>query len=540
MKISRPALAAVAAIAVAAGSFSIVNASDKRESTTAARDDAALNSPTVGDAAPIDPAADVESGEFAENADALDADVSEGDLAADDYSDILFGDPIVDATAHAELAADDADVSAGVAYDDTLLDDGAAAPLPAAPAEVRGAVAALSQPAPVDPTIEARAQEVPTPSANKPDGNNAASRAKMRKMTGPSDAPKRIHGSTGATQDWYGTEGVEGWYVYSESMKRDIPVALIRATDLEGNPVPNAPTLYMLNGAGGAEQDGDWISVGGAHNFYRGKSINVVIPMEGAFSYYVDWLTDGETLKQKSRYFKGEQKWSTFLGKELPPAVEHELGAGNKRGVLGFSMSGTSSLLLAEHFPDQYAAVGSFSGCAATSTPLPWAFTALTVNRAARQPDYTSVTPAHIWGPMGSPYNRYNDALVNAEKLRDKAIYISNGSGTASQSDMIGYRMNDGETFSDASSHSLTTTVEGGVIEAATNACTHDLRAKLNNLNIPAHYEFRKTGTHAWSVWRDDLGRSWNTTFGPALIGDSFARADAPALDRPTWNPGKK
>ncbi|WP_235839434.1 alpha/beta hydrolase [Corynebacterium urinipleomorphum] len=530
MKFSRPALAAVAAIAVAAGSFSIVNAADKRENTTADR--VAANSPRVGDAAPINPAADAESYEFAEDAEAADADLSEEDAVADDYSDILYGDPIVDATA-------DADVAADVAYEEASLDDGAA-PLPASPSEVDGAVATLSQPAPVDPTIEARAQEVPDLGGNKPDRNDIASRAKMRKMTGPSDAPKKIYGDTGATQAWYGTEGVEGWYVYSESMKRDIPVALIRATDRDGNPVSNAPTLYMLNGAGGAEQDGDWISTGGAQDFYRGKGVNVVIPMEGAFSYYVDWLTDGETLKQKSPYFKGEQKWSTFLGKELPPAVEHELGANDKRGVLGFSMSGTSSLLLAEHFPDQFTAVGSFSGCAATSTPLPWAFTALTVNRAARKSDYTSVTPAHIWGPMGSPYNRHNDALVNAEKLRDKAIYISNGSGTGSQSDMIGYRMSKGQDFAQASSGSLTTTVEGGVIEAATNACTHDLRAKLNNLNIPAHYEFRKTGTHAWSVWIDDLGRSWNTTFGPALIGDSFVRADAPALDRPTWNPGNK
>lgn len=492
MKLSRPILISAAAMALATGSLSVVNAADKEEG--AAADRTAAHSPVIGEAAPAVPANDT----------------------ADSLPEESGAAPVPAGTA-AELGTD----------------TGARGEGGAAPTDVKAAVAALTQPGDVSPEIEARAQIVPDHSST------STTRATMRKMTGPADAPKKVPGNGDIPQSWYGTKNVEGWYVYSESMGRDIPVALVRATAPDGTPVANAPTLYMLNGAGGSEQTGDWIAVADAQNFYKGKGVNVVIPMEGAFSYYVDWLTDGETLKQKSDYFKGAQKWSTFLGEELPPAVEHELGANDRRGILGFSMSGTSSLLLAEHFPGQYAAVGSFSGCAATSTPLPWAFAALTVNRAAKQPNYSSLTPAHIWGPMGSPYNRYNDALVNADKLQDTKIYVSNGSGTASQSDMVGYRVaENGQTLPDAISGSMTTTVEGGVIEAATNSCTHDLRAKLNSLNIPAHYEFRKAGTHSWAVWIDDMNRSWNTTFGPALVGDGFVRAEAPEPDRPTWNPG--
>lgn len=505
MKPSRAILASASAVAIAAGSLSVVNAADKDESTLL--DDVASHSP-----APSTGGNDNRSS----NSDSL-------------------PDNTGDATAKTAQAAD------GETAEKTAAEIGTA-PRPhgtgddihgtegTIPADVKTAITALTQQGDVSPDIEARAQTLPDHNITQ------GTRAAMRKITGPADAPKKVSGKSNSPQSWYGTKDVEGWYVYSESMGREIPVALVRATAADGTPVANAPTLYMLNGAGGAEQTGDWISVGRAQNFSKGKGVNLVIPMEGAFSYYVDWLTDGETLKQKSDYFKGAQKWSTFLGKELPPAVEHELGANDKRGVLGFSMSGTSSLLLAEHFPGQYDAVGSFSGCAATSTPLPWAFAALTVNRAAKKSDYSSLTPAHIWGPMGSPYNRYNDALVNAEKLRDKAIYISNGSGTASQTDMVGYRVSEaGQTVSDAISGSMTTTVEGGVIEAATNSCTHDLRAKLNSLSIPAHYELRKAGTHSWAVWIDDLNRSWNTTFGPALVGADFTRAGAPELDRPTW-----
>ena len=48
--------------------------------------------------------------------------------------------------------------------------------------------------------------------------------------------------------------------VHSESMGRDIPVALFRATDENGQPVQGAPTVYLLNGAGGSEQDTDWVT----------------------------------------------------------------------------------------------------------------------------------------------------------------------------------------------------------------------------------------------------------------------------------------
>lgn len=368
----------------------------------------------------------------------------------------------------------------------------------------------------VDPALEEAAQNVPaTPAA-------PATLADIQPLT---EAPDLVSGK--GKQGWFKEPHIEKYNVYSESMGRYIPVAVLPARDSDGNPVANAPTLYMLNGAGGAEQNADWIYAGEANEYFHTKSVNVVVPMEGAFSYYVDWLADGETLKKKSNYFKGAQKWTTFLGAELAPAIEAKLGANDKRAVVGFSMSGTSALLLAEHYPGMFDAVGSFSGCAATSTPLPWAFASLTVNRAAKSPNYISVTPAHAWGPIGSPYNRYNDALVNAAKLRGSALYISNGSGLAADQDMFGYRTNvRGQNSAAAFQGSAATVFEGGIIEAATNACAHDLRAKLKSLNIPAHYEFRNTGTHSWPIWLDDMRRSWNTVIGPTLLGDEFTPDD--------------
>lgn len=284
--------------------------------------------------------------------------------------------------------------------------------------------------------------------------------------------------------------------VYSPSMGRDIPVAVITAKD--GS--EDAPTIYMLNGAGGAEQNMDWITSGKMREFYEDKNVNVVIPMQGAFSYYLDWYdkTAGTS------YIDGPQMWETFLLKELPGPIEERLGANGKRGIGGYSMSATSSLVLPQKAQGFYDVAGSFSGCAATSAPLPWLYGKLTVNRGGAEPE-------QLWGPMGGEYNRANDGLINAEKLRGTELYISNASGLAGEKDMPGYYVEQGVDPAVASAGAATLIVEGGAIEAATNQCTHDLKAKLDRAGIPAEYNLRPTGTHSWNYWIEDLHKSWPT-----------------------------
>ena len=248
--------------------------------------------------------------------------------------------------------------------------------------------------------------------------------------------------------------------------------------------------------------------------FFAGKGVNVVIPQEGAFSYYTDWVSDNV----RSRYINGPQKWETFLVKELPGPIEGLLGADkNRRSIVGFSMSGTTSLVLPTHYPGFYKSAASFSGCAATSTPEAYQFGRITVNRASGTLDYRTVTPEMMWGPMGSPNNRYNDALVNAEKLRGTRLYISTGTGLAGRQDQVSYLVGQGLPQPAASVGSAILQVEGGVIEAAINKCSHDLRAKLEGLNIPAQYEFRNAGTHSWPYWREDLHKAWFTTIAPSF-----------------------
>ena len=279
---------------------------------------------------------------------------------------------------------------------------------------------------------------------------------------------------------------------------REVPLAVITP---DGNFDKKRPTLYLLNGAGGAEQGMDWLTATANHDidpkaegmqdmvdFYTSKDVNVVIPQAGAFSYYTDWVSS-----PNSGYLKGPQKWETFLTKELPDALEKHIGGNGKRAIAGMSMSATSSLLLAEHNPGFYNAVGSFSGCAATSRPLPRLYTQLTVNRGGGSAD-------QMWGAMGSEYNVYNDALVNANpnNLGKSETYVSVNSGLGGANDW-------------GAKGSSTLIVEGGVIEAAMNACTHDLKAKMEREGVDAVFNLRNTGTHSWPGWYDDINSSWPT-----------------------------
>lgn len=307
-------------------------------------------------------------------------------------------------------------------------------------------------------------------------------------------------------------DNVHVYMVSSPSMDgREVPVAVIQPRDPAAR--ENAPTQYLLNGADGGEGSANWIMQTDVVEFYGGNpwadlnehmgkkgvpatvgngvGANIVIPMAGAFSYYTDWVNEEPG-------HGGKQNWETFVTSELPQAVEPALNANGKRGIAGLSMSGTSTLNFAEHHPGRYDTVGSFSGCAATTSGLAPQFIDITLNRGG-----TSMQT--MWGGVNSPAARDNDPLLNAEKLRGQEnLYVSNGSGWAGPYDLPSARRVDGNIAASAK-----VIIEGGAIETATNACTHELRAKTDSLGIPVTYNFRPQGTHQWGYWEEDMRAYW-------------------------------
>ncbi|WP_405495781.1 alpha/beta hydrolase [Nocardia sp. NBC_00511] len=274
--------------------------------------------------------------------------------------------------------------------------------------------------------------------------------------------------------------------VHSPSMDKDIDLEVIHAA------TANRPTLYLLNGSQGGPNGSGWDSQTDAMAFLRGKDVNVVNPMGGASSYYTDWVRPDPVL--------GVSKWQTFLDEELPPVIEEWLGANGTRAAAGVSMSGTSVLNLAIAKPGFWAGVASYSGCAQTSDPVGQEFVRITVENWGG-----GNSIENMWGPLDGPLWRANDPLLNADRLRGTALYLSSGTGIAAAPH---------DTPSDrrVAEGRIPLPVQigiGGPIEAAVHYCTTNLTNRLHELSIPVTVDERPVGTHSWGYWEDDLHTSW-------------------------------
>ncbi|WP_246284180.1 alpha/beta hydrolase [Gordonia asplenii] len=274
--------------------------------------------------------------------------------------------------------------------------------------------------------------------------------------------------------------------VYSQSMNRSIPVTILKPHD----PSKPAPTLYLLNGAGGGEDSATWAARTDYTTFFAKKNVYVVTPIGGAFSYYADWQRKDPVL--------GVNKWETFLTKELPALINTHYKTSGVNAVAGISMAGTSVFNLAIAAPKLYRSVAAFSGCARTSDPVGQAYIRLVVETRGNG------NPVNMWGPLDGPGWRAHDPYLNAEKLRGLKIYMTAGTGASGSHETLNSEGIDGDAFKLVNQAAV-----GGIIEVAMDQCTRQMAARLAQLHIPAHVTQRPTGTHSWGYWQDDLHNTW-------------------------------
>nr|WP_246097933.1 alpha/beta hydrolase family protein [Rhodococcus spelaei] len=283
--------------------------------------------------------------------------------------------------------------------------------------------------------------------------------------------------------------------VYSPSMQRSIPLEILRPTDTS----TPAPTLYLLNGAGGGEDGATWKAQTDVAQFFADRHVNVVVPMAGAASYYTDWRRPDPGLA-KTGENNGRNMWTTFLTEELPPVIDRKLHTTGANALAGLSMSGTAVLNLAIAAPELYRSVAAYSGCAMTSQAPGRQFVSLVVEAGGGDAD-------NMWGPPGDPEWTAQDPYVNADKLPPIPIYVASGTGLPGTHDNLANPRLKGNAITLGSQIVL-----GGVIEAATNYCTHRLADRTRDLGMTnVVFNFRPTGTHSWGYWQDDLHRSWQT-----------------------------
>ncbi|WP_327142079.1 alpha/beta hydrolase [Nocardia sp. NBC_01327] len=277
--------------------------------------------------------------------------------------------------------------------------------------------------------------------------------------------------------------------VHSTAMDKNITVKVQRPNDAS----QPRPVLYLLNGAGGGTDMATWWHNTNIGDFLATKDVNVVMPVGGAWAYYTDWKQDDPVL--------GRNEWKTFLLDELPPLIDPALNTNGASAIAANSMTATAVLQLAIAKPGFYQAVAGYSGCAQIADPIGKRFTKLVVET------YGGGDVRNMYGDDDDPAWAANDPVINAEGLRGTRLFLSDGSGLPGPHDHIG----DPTMLNPTQMGLANQMIVGGVIEAAVNYCTHNLQNRLNDLNIPATFDFQPTGTHSWGYWQDAFYASWPT-----------------------------
>jgi diacylglycerol O-acyltransferase/trehalose O-mycolyltransferase len=210
---------------------------------------------------------------------------------------------------------------------------------------------------------------------------------------------------------------VEQLDVPSTAMGRNIRVEF-----LSGG--PDTPALYLLDSMEAGEDFNGWDINTQAFDWYNGSGISVVMPVGGKSSFYSDWYGPAVGNGQTYTY-----KWETFLTQELPAwlaANKDVRQTGN--AVVGFSMGGSSALILAAHHPQQFIYAGSMSGFLNLSAPS-WPGQV----RLAMMWN-GGFDPAAMWGPPGDPAWARNDPTLQAAALAANGtrvwVYCGNGTPT--------------------------------------------------------------------------------------------------------------
>jgi diacylglycerol O-acyltransferase/trehalose O-mycolyltransferase len=210
---------------------------------------------------------------------------------------------------------------------------------------------------------------------------------------------------------------VEQLSVPSQSMGRNIRVEFLGGGE-------GAPALYLLDSMEAGDDFNGWDINTAAFDWYKDSGISVVMPVGGKSSFYSDWYGPAAGNGGTSTY-----KWETFLSQELPAYLASSANVPSTgNAVVGFSMGGSSALVLAANHPQQFIYAGSLSGFLNLSADPGQVGIAMMWNGGFSR--------EAMWGPPGDPAWARNDPTVQAGTLAANGtrlwIYCGNGTPTDS------------------------------------------------------------------------------------------------------------
>ncbi|WP_192795908.1 alpha/beta hydrolase-fold protein [Corynebacterium sp. 11A] len=265
-------------------------------------------------------------------------------------------------------------------------------------------------------------------------------------------------------------------YINSAAMPGEpIPVQVLLARDWYANPDATFPSLWALDGMRARDDESGWTIETDIEQFYADKNINVVMPVGGESSFYSDWLEP-----DKGKHYM----WETFLTQEMAAVLKEGFRTNDQRAVVGLSMGGTGAFNLAQHRPDLFRFAGSFSGYLdTTTTGMPEAIT-------AAMTDAGGYNAAKMWGPFYSQAWIDHDPKLGIEAMKDMKVYVSAGSGRASNpADQQNYA--------------------GQGLEVLSRLSSQTFVNKAKQADVGVIVRFRDSGVHAWPYWQFEMKNAW-------------------------------
>ncbi len=262
---------------------------------------------------------------------------------------------------------------------------------------------------------------------------------------------------------------VETLTVHSNAMGRDVPVRF------QGGG-PHA--VYLLDGLRARDDNNGWdIETPAFEDFYQ-SGVSVVMPVGGMSSFYTNWQSPAVGNGGTYNY-----QWETFLTSELPAYLAANKGISQSgNAVVGPSMAGSASLILAAYHPNQFRYAGSLSGFLNLSQGV-WP---TLVGFAMR--DSGGFDATAMWGPGGSPAWQRNDPTLQAGTLAANGtrLWVYTGNGTPTE---LG-----GADLPATFLEGLTKDSNVAFQKAYTAAGGHN-----------ATFNFPPSGTHSWGYWGAQL-----------------------------------
>lgn len=282
--------------------------------------------------------------------------------------------------------------------------------------------------------------------------------------------------------DWL-TDRRVAVYIRSAAMPDQLmQVQILLARDWFSQPNKTFPEVWALDGLRATDTENAWTSFTNIANFYADKNVNVILPVGGEASFYTDWNQPDNGKNYK---------WETFLTQELPPILLNGFRSNGVRAVFGVSMGGTAAFNLAEHHPDMFNFIGSFSGYLDTTSP------GMAQGIAYALQDAGGYNAQAMWGEYGSQRWIDNDPKRGVANLMGKTLYISSGNG----------RDDYGQENSVATAPS---NLAGMGLEFLARLTAQNFVKAADEAGVPLVTVFRDSGVHNWPYWQFEMQASWD------------------------------